>query len=125
MSDNSPLGDLREQMEGAETESETKTESETDSTEVEEGSEAEDSQPDADRTPGFGIDETKQSPLYPRRVTWRRYDDMCFEVESKLRKEGLRNIETREIDDALLRFAARNPEEVADLVEKERRENQE
>jgi hypothetical protein len=121
MSDNSPLGDLREQMEGAETE--TGTESETDSTDVEEVSEAEDSQPDAERTPGFGFSETKQSPLYPRRVTWRQYDDMCFEVESRLRKEGLRNIETREIDDALLRFAARNPQEVAKLVEKERREN--
>jgi|APHM01.1.fsa_nt_gi hypothetical protein len=125
MSDDSPLGDLREQMEeaDADTSSGSAGASETVSGDATTDSESPEQKRNAERTPGFEFETTKQKPMYPRQETWDRYDDLRFEVESELRSQGIRNLESREVDDALLRYAAENPVKIAELVLEERGAN--
>lgn len=67
--------------------------------------------------PAFPFDETVQRPLYAREETWDEFADACdFEVKRLLRDDGVKNVEGRELHDAVLRLAARNPEELADEV---------
>jgi hypothetical protein len=71
--------------------------------------------------PGFQYDEVKQGPIYPRAETWEAFEDeMVMTITPNLHSEGVRNVEKREIHDALLRLAVENPEELAELVISER-----
>jgi len=74
--------------------------------------------------PAFEFDETDQNPLYARGRSWDQFDDMLdLELERQLRDRDLRDVPKREKHDAALRFAAEHPEEIADLIESERRDS--
>lgn len=112
MNDDSPLGNIREQLDQSQEQEDkdtdgtkdTKVESEAEVMEEEEGG------------PAFSFSEAKQSPLYPRRDRWEELEDAKFEMEGFLRKQGIRDVQGRELDDAILRYAIDHSEEVAELV---------
>ena len=68
--------------------------------------------------PAFPFDETKQTPIYVRGDTlddWEEAKD--FDVARILRRENdVKDVQGREIDDAVYRLAADNPELVAEYV---------
>jgi len=73
--------------------------------------------------PAFEFSETTQSAIYARDDAWDAIDDMFdIDLERELRDREIREVTKSEKHDALLRFAAEHPEEIADLIEAERRE---
>lgn len=111
MSEENPLDDLSEQLDSLEG---------ADTDDPDDGDDG-----DADPTitatgdpdePAFPFSESKQGPIYPREETWEAYDDAIYEIEGVLREYGVRDPAGREFDDAVLRFAARNPEGVARIL---------
>ena len=74
--------------------------------------------------PGFEFDDVKQSPMYARPEAWAELEDaLDLEVVRELRETGIRNEAKRELHDAVLRVAARHPEEIADAVRDARRDD--
>jgi hypothetical protein len=106
--DDSPLGNLREQMEQADQDTESQQSSDT-------GQEQE-KEFDARETPAFTFKQAKQRPLYPRETRWTDWEDAKYEIEGILRQHGVRNPEGREFDDAALQLAVENPEAIAELI---------
>lgn len=92
------------------------------STETEPATESEPDVPDDSASrPPFEYSAVRQRPLYARAETWGEFEDAVgITVVPALRKAGIRNEETREIHDAVLRLAAEEPERVAELIEAER-----
>lgn len=115
MSEDSPLGNIREQLDESQKqeEKETKDTEGTEEAKVEKDTEVEE---EDERGPSFPFSEAKQSPLYPHRDRWEELEDAKFEMEGFLRKQGVRDVQGRELDDAILQYAISNPEEVAELV---------
>jgi hypothetical protein len=68
--------------------------------------------------PAFPFDATEPTTLYAREESWNRLDDAFFEARAALRERDVRDVETRELHDALLRAA--DPETIADAVESAR-----
>ncbi|MFC6823413.1 hypothetical protein [Halopelagius fulvigenes] len=67
--------------------------------------------------PAFEFEDTTAKSMYVRPETVAVLDDAEFEVESHLRREHeVRNLTGREFHDALVRVAAKYPEEVADAI---------
>ena len=112
MSEENPLDDLSEQLDSLEGAGD----------DGDDDGEADDATPvpspdDVDPgEPAFPFSESKQGPIYPREETWEAYDDAIYEIEGVLREYGVRDPAGREFDDAVLRFAARNPEGVARIL---------
>lgn len=118
MSDENPLDDLSEQLEEAESIEDAPDEGADGAPDGEKGDDgpvptARGGDPDE---PAFPFSESKQGPIYPREATWEAYDDAIYEIEGVLREYGVRDPAGREFDDAVLRFAARNPEGVARIL---------
>ena len=112
MSEDNPLGNIREQMEQAE-------EEEVETEDVEEEEEPEDPL----ERPAFKFQDAKQRPIYPREETWEDYEDLKFEVEGKLREQDIKNMAGREFDEAILQIAKEKPEKIAQLVLENREQN--
>lgn len=74
--------------------------------------------------PAFPHDETKNAAQYVLPSTADALDDAWeFDVKAYLAREhGVRNVAKREWQNAVLRYAAENPEMVADLVVRAREE---
>lgn len=112
MSDDSPLGNIREQLDAS-------GEADDDAPERDanpaEGPE-EEGTADEEEGPAFPFAESKQRPMYPHADRWEQLEDAKFEMETYLRAHGVKDVEGREIDDAILTYAIRNPEAVAELV---------
>lgn len=115
MSDDSPLGNIREQLDASE-EADDAPERDADPAEESEGTEAEGGADDEEGGPAFPFAESKQRPMYPHADRWEQLEDAKFEMETYLRAHGVKDVEGREIDDAILTYAVRNPEAVAELV---------
>lgn len=112
MSNDSPLGNIREQLE----ESDKQQNKDAEDAKVDQvPQEPEEDEEDEDG-PSFPFAEAKQSPLYPHRDRWTELEDAKFEMEMILRQQGMRDLQGRELDDAILRYAIANSEEVAELV---------
>lgn len=106
----SPLGNIKEQLE----------ESEQLESEAQEAQETKGAQEEEEEKPGgdppFPFSESKQNPLYPHEDRWTEWEDIKYEIEGILRKHGVRKVHGREFDDALLRFGIDNPEQLAEII---------
>lgn len=111
MNDDSPLGNIREQLDASEGADDTPERDADPSEGPEEGR-----TPDEEGGPAFPFAESKQRPMYPHADRWEQLEDAKFEMETYLRAHGVKDVEGREIDDAILAYAIRNPEAVAELV---------
>ena len=78
----------------------------------------------ADSGPAFEYSEVRQKPLYARDVTWTKFEKtLRTSIAPALAEQDVIDEETREIHDAVLRFANMEPERVAELVLEARRES--
>lgn len=101
MSEESPLGDLREQLDesaGGEHESYP-------------GNGTEDHEPAEPSGPAFDFTNDLQRSVYPRQESWQALQDAIdFEVKRRLADQGIRDFAGREAHDAMVAIAAENPE---------------
>lgn len=116
MSDDSPLGNIREQLDASEGTDDDASDRDAAPAERPEGTASEGETADEERGPAFPFAESKQRPMYPHADRWEQLEDAKFEMETYLRAHGVKDVEGREIDDAILTYAIRNPEAVAELV---------
>lgn len=106
MTDESPLGNIREQLDETEPPEEPEVTEEPKETQ----------EPENAGGPWFSFAEAKQRPLYPHEDRWEELEDAKFEMELVLREHGVKDVEGRELDDAILQYAVDHPEAVAELV---------
>ena len=109
-----------------ETDAESATESsdnstKRDQTELETPADAEtDPKPGSDdpyTTPAFVFDGSLQESIYPRPKSWQEINDIFdFEVRRKLSQADIRNVEGRELHDAVLQLGIENPDRLAELI---------
>ncbi|WP_353635560.1 hypothetical protein ABSL23_17030 (plasmid) [Halobacterium sp. NMX12-1] len=67
--------------------------------------------------PQFGTEDVRQYSTYPREDTLEEFQRVdTAEVQPFLVSEGVKNVETREIHDALYRMAIENPERLGELI---------
>ncbi|AHG01790.1 hypothetical protein HALLA_00435 (plasmid) [Halostagnicola larsenii XH-48] len=129
---NNPFDDLDSDDDGIDTKSETESESapesssptqtSTQSTEPQTPS-AEPKSP-SDAGPGFEYSEVRQKPLYARDKTWDELEDkLGIQVTPELRRMEIRDEETREVHDAILKVALDHIDEVPDQIHKTREES--
>lgn len=116
MSDDSPLGNIREQLDES-----TKSQEGDDTIPEQEPTVEQEDQDESG--PWFPFSESKQRPMYPHEETWEELEDAKFEIESHLRQRDVKDVEGREVDDAILQYAITNPEQIAELVIKAREES--
>lgn len=86
-------------------------------------SEESDGRPIEKSVPGFDWDDSTQTPMYLKEDTEKDIDDFKYDVEGHLRRAyDVRNVETRELDTALLRAVLEHlsPEQVAAIIIEER-----
>lgn len=84
----------------------------------------EDKSEPAETGPAFEYSEVRQKPLYARDETWNELEDeLGITVTPELRRMGIRDEETREIHDALLKVAIEHIEEVPDTIADVRRQS--
>lgn len=108
MSDDSPIGNIRQQLDESDKQKE--------DAKVDKKPEQEEENEESEGGQSFPFSEAKQSPLYPHQDRWEELDDAKFKMEGFLRKQGIRNLQGRELDNAILQHAIANPEAVANLV---------
>jgi len=66
--------------------------------------------------PAFPAEDAEQGPIFARSETWERYERAMAEIREVLEDRGVEDPAGREVDDAVLQLAARNPEAVAELI---------
>lgn len=72
----------------------------------------------------FSYADAKQSPIYARQDAWKEYNAaMQFDTERELHDRGVDNVDKRELHEAMLRHAAKHPEQIAEEVLELRRES--
>ncbi|WP_458190305.1 hypothetical protein [Haladaptatus sp. NG-WS-4] len=72
---------------------------------------------DPRKTPAFGFSPDLRRSIYVREESWQEFEDARdLEMTRELRDAGVRNHESREVHDAMVRLAAGNPEEMAQLI---------
>lgn len=100
------------------------SEQQTDSTPSD--SEPSDEQPSpAETGPAFAYSEVRQKPLYARDDTWNDLEDeLGITVTPELRRMGIRDEETREIHDAILKVAIDHADEIPETLAEQRRRSQ-
>jgi len=73
--------------------------------------------------PAFEYSDVRQKPLYARGETWDKLEDQLgIVVTPELRRMGIRDDETREVHDALLKVALEHIDEVPEQIRKTRRQ---
>ncbi|GAA1333907.1 hypothetical protein GCM10009647_075270 [Streptomyces sanglieri] len=71
--------------------------------------------------PAFEYSAVRQRPLYARGETWDELEDeLGITVTPELRRMGIRDEETREIHDAILKIAIEHSDEIPDQIGAER-----
>ena len=79
----------------------------------------------ADTGPAFEYSDVRQRPLYAREKTWDNLEDeLGITVTPELRRMGIRDEETREIHDAILKVAIEHIDEIPELVAEARRRSE-
>ena len=79
----------------------------------------------ADTGPAFEYSDVRQRPLYARAETWDNLEDeLGITVTPELRRMGIRDEETREIHDAILKVAIEHIDEIPEIVAEERRRSE-
>lgn len=74
--------------------------------------------------PGFEYSDVRQRPLYARGETWDELEDeIGITVIPELRRMGIRDEETREIHDALLKVALEHADEIPEQIRDTRLES--
>ncbi|SIS19961.1 hypothetical protein [Natronorubrum thiooxidans] len=74
--------------------------------------------------PAFEYSAVRQRPLYARGETWDALEDeLGITVTPELRRMGIRDDETREVHDALLKVALEHIDEVPDRLLETRRQS--
>ena len=116
-----PLGNVKEQLQESQKQQDKETTPDQDTIPDKERSTGEDNSPGEAATteedgPPFDFDQTHQRPLYPHKDSWEEWEDAKFQAEGILRKHGVRNVQGREFDDALLQMGIENPEMLAEIV---------
>lgn len=72
---------------------------------------------DPRKTPAFEFSSNLRRSIYIRGESWQKFEDARdLEMTRELRDAGVRNHESREVHDAMVRLAAKNPEEMAQLI---------
>ncbi|SIR97673.1 hypothetical protein SAMN05421858_4909 [Haladaptatus litoreus] len=72
---------------------------------------------DPRKTPAFEFSPDLRRSIYAREESWQEFEDARdLEMTRELRDAGVRNHESREVHDAMVRLAADNPEKMARLV---------
>lgn len=75
----------------------------------------------ADAGPGFEYSDVRQKPLYARDETWNELEDkLGIEVTPELRRMEIRDEETREVHDAILKVALDHIDEVPEQIHRTR-----
>lgn len=120
-----PFDDLESnETDDTENESESNSSSDTDSTIQAEPVQSEpvqetptESKPPEESGPGFEYSEVRQKPLYARDETWDELEDkLGIRVTPELRRMEIRDEETREVHDALLKVALDHIDEVPEQI---------
>lgn len=109
MSGESPLGDLREQLD----------ESAAGEPEREDypNSATEDHEREEPNGPAFDFTNDLQRSVYPRQESWQALQDTIdFEVKRRLADRGIRDFAGREAHDAMVTLAAENPELIVERI---------
>ncbi|GGL59722.1 hypothetical protein [Halocalculus aciditolerans] len=95
-----PLGDLRDQLDDARAD-------DADAAVTEESADG----------PAFEFTNDLQRSIYPRPESWEALQDAIdFEVKRRLAERDIRDFTGREAHDAMVTLAAENPERLAELV---------
>lgn len=115
MGEDDPLRNVKEQLEESQKQQDKEASPNEDSVSGKDTS-SEDEGTAKEDDPPFNFDQTHQRPLYPHEDSWEEWEDAKFQAEGVLRKHGVRNVEGREFDDALLQMGIENPERLAELV---------
>ena len=69
------------------------------------------------KMPAFEFASVKRRSIYAREESWEKFEDgRDLEMTRALRDADVRNHESREVHDAMIRLAAENPERLAELV---------
>ncbi|EFW91060.1 hypothetical protein ZOD2009_15761 [Haladaptatus paucihalophilus DX253] len=72
---------------------------------------------DPRETPAFEFSPDLRRSIYTREESWQELEDARdLEMTRELRDAGVRNHESREVHDAMVRLAAENPEKMAQLI---------
>ncbi|WP_227379886.1 hypothetical protein [Haladaptatus halobius] len=72
---------------------------------------------DPRKAPAFEFSPDLRRSIYAREESWQRFEDARdLEMTRELRNAGVRNHESREVHDAMVRLAAENPEEMTRLI---------
>ncbi|MFH5800973.1 hypothetical protein [Haladaptatus sp. CMAA 1911] len=72
---------------------------------------------DPRKTPAFEFSPDLRRSIYTREDSWQAFEDARdLEMTRQLRDAGVRNHTSREVHDAMVRLAADNPEEMAQLI---------
>ncbi|GGM73778.1 hypothetical protein ACOZ32_00550 [Halobacterium sp. MBLA0001] len=72
---------------------------------------------DPKEEPPFGTEDVRQYSTYPREDILEKFQQIdTAEVQPFLVTRGVKNVETREIHDALYRMAIENPERLGELI---------
>lgn len=105
MSEETPLGDLRDQLDDANAGDAAETPA------------VDDAASGATSGPAFEFTNDLQRSIYPRDESWEELQDVIdFEVKRQLAERGIRDFTGREAHDAMVQLAAENPERLVELV---------
>ncbi|MEY7849040.1 hypothetical protein AB7C87_07520 [Natrarchaeobius sp. A-rgal3] len=82
-------------------------------------------EPPSESGPAFEYSEVRQKPLYARGETWDQLEDeLGITVTPELRRMGIRDDETREVHDAILKVVLEHIDEVADQIHETRKQTE-
>lgn len=105
MSEESPLGDLREQLD------------ESGPADVDAEAVQKETEEEARGGPAFDFTNDLQRSIYPREESWEELQDTIdFEIKRMLADRDIRDFAGREAHDAMVRLAIQEPERLVELI---------
>jgi hypothetical protein len=111
------LGESAEDADDDPAEQETAKDAEQTESPAEDATSEEEEEVNPKEEPQFGTEDVRQYSTYPREETLEEFQRVdTAEVQPFLVSEGIKNVETREIHDALYRMAIENPERLGELI---------
>lgn len=111
------LGESAEDADDDPAEQETAKDAEQTESPAEDATSEEEEEVNPKEEPQFGTEDVRQYSTYPREDTLEEFQQVdTAEIQPFLVSEGIKNVETREIHDALYRMAIENPERLGELI---------
>lgn len=111
------LGESAEDADDDPAEQETTENAEQTESPAEDATSEEEEEVNPKEEPQFGTEDVRQYSTYPREDTLEEFQRVdTAEIQPFLVSEGVKNVETREIHDALYRMAIENPERLGELI---------